>query len=111
MTTHNKRTATAGSRGNYDYMQLLSEFSLVMQTFDWMQDAACRGRKDVDFFPEIGYNGKAPQAVRLCHICPVREDCLDFAIVNDIDYGIWGGTNPRERRSLRRAIEKGTVDL
>lgn len=110
MTTQKKRTGMAGSRGNYDYQQLLSEFSLIMQTFDWMDEAACRGRKDVDFFPEVGYNSKAPQAVRLCSVCPVKDDCLDFAIVNNIEHGIWGGTNPRQRRSLLRAQEKGTVE-
>jgi WhiB family redox-sensing transcriptional regulator len=111
MTTPKKPTATGGNRGNYDYQQLMSEFGLLMRQFDWMDDAACRGRTDVEFFPEVGYNGKAPKALALCNNCPVKDDCLDFALENNIEHGIWGGTNPRQRKQLRRTLNKGTVVL
>lgn len=51
MTTQKNTTGTGGNRGNYDYMQLLSEFALVVQDFGWMRDAACRG-SGIDFFPK-----------------------------------------------------------
>jgi len=91
-------------------MQLLSEFNLVLRNFDWMEDALCRGRKDLDFFPEEAYNTAAPKAVAVCNVCRVREDCLRFAVENDVKYGIWGGLNyPQRKRYLRTGFKKGTL--
>jgi len=104
-------TGTDGSRGAYDYMQLLSEFRLVLRSFDWMDDALCRGRNDLDFFPEESYNAVAARAVAVCNVCPVREDCLEFAVENGIRYGIWGGLNhPQRKRYLRNSLKKGTLE-
>jgi hypothetical protein len=102
MTTPNNPMATAGSRGGYDYMKLLSEFSLVLKTFDWMDDAACRGQSPEVFFPESGYNGKVRNALRVCKDCPVRGKCLEFALSNEIEYGIWGGATAMQRKAMRR---------
>jgi WhiB family redox-sensing transcriptional regulator len=102
MTTPKKPTGTGGNHGNYDYMKLLNDFKLVTDNFDWMVDAACRGRNDIDFFPEIGYNGKAPFAVAVCDTCKVKEDCVEFAIENRIEHGIWGGLSPQQRKRYRR---------
>ena len=101
-------TATDGNRGGYDYMQLLSEFALVLRDFGWMEEALCRGRNDVDFFPEEGYKAKAPKAVAICKVCPVQQDCLEFAVENHIQYGIWGGLNyPQRKRYLRDSFKQG----
>lgn len=109
---HSNTTGTDGNRGGYDYMQLLSEFNLVLKDFTWMNNAACRGRTDIDFFPEDSYNTKAPKAVAICETCPVKQDCLEFAIENGIHYGIWGGLNyPQRKRYLRTTIRNGTFGL
>ena len=102
MTTPQKPTETGGNRGNYDYNKLLNEFKLVLEDVTWMADAACRSRSDIDFFPEIGYNGKAPLAIAVCDTCKVKEDCVEFAIENKIEHGIWGGLSPQQRRRYRR---------
>jgi WhiB family redox-sensing transcriptional regulator len=110
MTTPKKPTKTDGSRGSYDYMQLLSEFSLVLKNFDWMDSAACRGSK-VDFFPEENYHSDAPKAIAICQRCPVKQKCLEFAVANKMRYGIWGGLNPVQRRQyLRNGFGRGTVE-
>lgn len=65
-----------------------------------MSSGACR-RADVDrsiFYP--GLNGAVLPAKRVCSRCPVRAACLDYAITNGEDEGIWGGTTPRERARL-----------
>lgn len=101
-----QHTDTGGNPGAYDYMQLLSEFSLVLRDFTWMDDALCRNRKDLDFFPEEAYNTAAPKAVAVCKVCPVKADCLEFAIENGIQYGIWGGLNyPQRKRHIRDTIK------
>jgi WhiB family redox-sensing transcriptional regulator len=61
-------------------------------------------------FPEIFYP-EGPEHVRrydertaksICNACPVRELCLDYALVAKEDFGIFGGLTPQERRLLRR---------
>jgi hypothetical protein len=30
----------------------------------------------------------------------VRKECLNFAVVNKLEYGVWGGLTPEERREI-----------
>ena len=41
-------------------------------------------------------------AKRICRECPVRKDCLLYALETPIDHGVWGGMTERERRRFRR---------
>jgi WhiB family redox-sensing transcriptional regulator len=41
-------------------------------------------------------------ARRICADCPVKDLCLEYALVNRIDHGVWGGCSERERRRLLR---------
>lgn len=34
--------------------------------------------------------------------CPLLSECLEFAVINNEKYGVWGGTDPEERRNIRR---------
>ena len=67
---------------------------------DWQQDAACVHHREVDFFPARGESVRDAKAV--CACCPVRVQCLDFALRLKVAHGVWGGLSERERRSLRR---------
>lgn len=65
---------------------------------EWMELAACL---DVDpelFFPEPGGYDKGRAARRICGSCPVRGECLQFAVDTSEQYGIWGGMSLAERR-------------
>jgi WhiB family redox-sensing transcriptional regulator len=42
------------------------------------------------------------EAQRICADCPVSEACLEYALVNRIDHGVWGGRSERERRRILR---------
>lgn len=67
----------------------------------WQDHAACTDHPDRSiFFPERGETTAAAKAV--CATCPVKAECLDYAVRNHENYGIWGGTSERERRQLRR---------
>jgi WhiB family redox-sensing transcriptional regulator len=67
---------------------------------EWMDQAACRG-KDADlFFPEPGESLRP--AKQICAGCAARDDCLRFAVREQIFHGIWGGLSPQERRRGRR---------
>jgi WhiB family redox-sensing transcriptional regulator len=52
------------------------------------------------WFPEIG-GGHVAEAKKLCQECPVKNECLQFALANDEQYGIWGGLSVRERMRLK----------
>jgi WhiB family redox-sensing transcriptional regulator len=34
--------------------------------------------------------------------CPVRRQCLEWALTHDEKHGVWGGKSERERRTMRR---------
>ncbi len=70
----------------------------------WMADAACRTMDTELFFPARGRAGQEVDVRRLtCAACPVRAECLEYALVNVIQHGVWGGTSERERRVMRNA--------
>lgn len=78
---------------------------------EWAVDALCAETDPEAFFPDKG--GSTQQAKRICNgtpvtgigpgrePCPVRHECLRFALNNDERFGIWGGLSERERRQLR----------
>ncbi|MFF5533689.1 WhiB family transcriptional regulator [Streptomyces cinerochromogenes] len=72
---------------------------------NWRDHAACR-HEDPDLFFPIGTTGPAQvqseQAKAVCRHCPVRDQCLEWAMDTDQSIGIWGGTTELERRTLRR---------
>jgi WhiB family redox-sensing transcriptional regulator len=65
----------------------------------WRLDALCAETDPEAFFPEKG--GSTREAKRVCTGCPVRAECLEFALANDERFGIWGGLSERERRRVR----------
>lgn len=56
------------------------------------------------FFPSDGAG--VAQAKEFCADCPVRIDCLNYAIEERIDHGVFGGASERERRSIARARKR-----
>jgi len=53
--------------------------------------------------PEMWYPDKGEAvaaAKKLCNTCPIKNICLEFAIVNHETHGIWGGVGAGERRRL-----------
>ncbi len=73
---------------------------------DWRNRAACLD-EDPDLFFPVGTTGpavaQAEAAKAICRRCPVREECLDFAMTTGQAFGVWGGLTEEERRALRRA--------
>jgi WhiB family redox-sensing transcriptional regulator len=68
---------------------------------DWRHAAECLNYVGlVDFFPARGESARDAKAI--CGVCPVREDCLEYAMRWELLHGVWGGLSERERRQLRR---------
>jgi WhiB family redox-sensing transcriptional regulator len=69
----------------------------------WVERAACRGSGFAPYFPRAGVSADPAKAV--CGQCPVRGECLDFALQHPQLQGVWGGTSDADRRELRsRAV-------
>ncbi|MEW9551654.1 WhiB family transcriptional regulator [Nonomuraea sp. NPDC050783] len=77
--------------------------------FDWTRRAACRDLDPELFFPisvEGPSRSQVEQAKTVCHGCPVRRPCLDYALSTCQAYGVWGGTDPDQRRELSSAAAR-----
>jgi WhiB family redox-sensing transcriptional regulator len=72
----------------------------ILNTEKWVRQALCVETDPELFFPSPGR--AATEAKRICESCPVREQCLQYALTNQEIHGIWGGLSPRERDALRR---------
>jgi WhiB family redox-sensing transcriptional regulator len=71
-------------------------------TGSWAARAKCAGIENPDiFFPPNG--NKGGKALKICAGCPVRAECLEYALNAGEKFGIWGGLGPRERRNLKRS--------
>ena len=66
----------------------------------WQTDSLCAQTDPEAFFPEKG--GSTRDAKKICTSCEVRNQCLEYALLNDERFGIWGGLSERERRKLRK---------
>jgi WhiB family redox-sensing transcriptional regulator len=70
----------------------------------WTDRAACR-REDPELFFPLGYGSEfteqLEQAKAVCKRCPVRDACLDTALDQAENHGLWAGFTPDERRRLR----------
>lgn len=72
----------------------------------WIEHAACRGMGAHLFYPEDktrNSNRQAATAKKICAQCPVQEQCLEYGLGEN--FGIWGATSVRDRRSVRRNIK------
>ena len=72
---------------------------------DWSREAACKGKISL-FFLEQG--GKSNKAKAICSRCPVRLDCLSYAIMYD-EEGIWGGMTDEERKKLPKELKEQLI--
>jgi WhiB family redox-sensing transcriptional regulator len=86
----------------YDF--LAQEFWTTLQSLrpKFYEEASCRGKDNSIFFPGQGQSGKVKQAVEICRQCPVVVDCHDYAMVNSIEDGVWGGSTSEQRKTWLR---------
>lgn len=72
---------------------------------DWRHGALCRGTDGELWFPIDEDKGRASAGVRAakaaCAGCPVRAECLTWALDSGQGAGVWGGLSTPERRALR----------
>jgi len=77
----------------------------------WQSQGACKDMDTGLFFYEDNERGpdkeaRIEAAKAICAGCPVKVDCLEFALQIKEDYGIWGGLTPEERYTIRRRRQR-----
>lgn len=90
-----------------------------LQTTPWVFMAACRDADPALFFPpkEKTQTGRAvPEAYikgrEYCNHCSCKKACLEFALEQHIEYGLWGGlTWPERRRIIKARTKTYTTDI
>jgi WhiB family redox-sensing transcriptional regulator len=68
------------------------------QGVSWQDDALCATADPELWFP--GNGGPSVAAKRICRQCPVRPQCLHYALRHGEEYGIWGGLSYSQRQEL-----------
>jgi WhiB family redox-sensing transcriptional regulator len=67
--------------------------------FLWQDEAVCRGKDTSIFFD----NDR--EAKRICSACPVKSECLEYALLYNPS-GVWGGTTAKERAKVSKISVK-----
>lgn len=67
--------------------------------FSWMDYGSCVGEDQDLWFPPEKSNAKT--AKQICAACPVRLECLEYAVSANERYGVWGGLSYKERQAIR----------
>lgn len=71
----------------------------------WVDSAMCSGHDPEIFFADdVGEAARRlaeDAALAICTRCLVRLPCLELAMSESLESGIWGGKTPTQRRVLR----------
>jgi WhiB family redox-sensing transcriptional regulator len=67
----------------------------------WKRDANCMGTDVDNWFIEKGEDYDTTILKRICAVCPVAAECLNYAVKYKMQ-GYWAGTTGLDRKNLRR---------
>jgi WhiB family redox-sensing transcriptional regulator len=76
---------------------------------DWRSRGACRTADPGLFFGHDGETAdvrdeREEAAKTVCRRCPVRSECLSYAVAKPETAGVWGGMGEDERARYRRRL-------
>lgn len=80
-----------------------------MKKIEEIGEAPCKDFADDFHFDDgVDVTSKAVQQVAksICQQCPAKKECLEYAVVANIQYGMWGGLTVIERNNLRKNMRK-----
>ena len=106
-----ERTGMKDNTSSLIAVRLLSKTSpdlAIAAIGPWAARARCADEDPEIFFPPG--DDPATEARQICSQCPVRDECLAYALDAGEQYGIWGGLDPAERRALRRRLKARRPD-
>ncbi len=90
----------------FDISKGLCRISQADDTTDELHSAMVSSMVKV-MFPNSGRG--VDDAREVCFECPVKSECLEFALANGIEHGVWGGESERSRRRILKELTKAAV--
>ena len=84
--------------------------SVAVVATSWEARAVCRKAGPGRFVPPMSgetadeRRAREAAAKQICADCPVRRECLEYALRVREPFGIWGGLNETERRELTGSV-------
>lgn len=81
---------------------------LYRSRLDWQNDSACRSIETAKMYPSSEKN-QGVVAETICAPCPVRLNCLVYALAYDEQFGVWGGTTEKERAKFQKELKEFTT--
>jgi WhiB family redox-sensing transcriptional regulator len=88
-------------------------------TDEWTRQAKCIGRNDLTDSLFFSPNADQVESAKdFCNgkwgggICPVRDECVFYAMQHNISIGVWGGMSGRQRRRFKfsRRVQQESDD-
>jgi WhiB family redox-sensing transcriptional regulator len=104
-----------------DYEEIIDEYEATDDELEvwpswnppghWADEALCSAADPEAWFPEHGKgtSTETRMAKAICQMCPVRLECLDYAIGRNEEWGIWGGMTFTER--LAEKVRRGLAEV
>jgi hypothetical protein len=93
------------------YVERHDPYQQLRDVLDEHGEPPCANYPDA-FFHDEATSSAGPRwnyqiAKALCAECPIRLQCLDYAMAADEEHGVWGGLSPNERKKLKKKNRKG----
>ena len=89
----------------------MSIFSMI-PLLPHLENAACRDYAFPDLFFPVGKKQEAvslPFAKSICALCVEKTRCLQFALEQNIEHGIWAGTTPEMRSYMKPTLSNKQI--
>jgi len=80
------------------YQTPASELFDLLERPAWWARAECREHPLRLFFPSRENRGALCQARAVCHLCPVLDECREWAMAQEDLHGIFGGLSAEQRQ-------------
>ena len=93
-------------------MAAVAQLETTLST-EWQHRGLCRATDSDIFFPPAHFEHKPEREIReakakaVCAGCPVRLECLTWALSVREPHGVWGGASEGERKQMllgKRAV-------
>ena len=68
-----------------------------------VEEANCATTDPNLFFPEYGDSKAINKAIKICALCTVNVACLQYALENNEEHGIWGGATVPQLSAMRKS--------
>jgi WhiB family transcriptional regulator, redox-sensing transcriptional regulator len=76
----------------------------------WKESGNCSGNSQATSELYAKFDSDQIKAARTwCSDCPVQQACLDYAVANVEEFGVWGGMSEKQRHRHARALRQKLV--